>query len=117
MMKEFYAPFEKALVKAEGAERVKVEAEYAGKECPKDKGRLIIRQSRFGKFLACENFPECDYKESYSEETGLICPDDGGKIIVRKTRKGKIFYGCANYPNCKFAAWKKEDVIKANEQK
>lgn len=117
MMKEFYAPFEKALVKAEGAEHVKVEAEYAGKECPKDKGRLVIRQSRFGKFLACENFPECDYKESYSEETGLICPDDGGKIIVRKTRKGRIFYGCANYPNCKFAAWKKEDVIKANEQK
>jgi len=116
MMKEFYAPFEKALVKAEGAEHVKVEAEYAGKECPKDKGRLVIRQSRFGKFLACENFPECDYKESYSEETGLICPDDGGKVIVRKTRKGRIFYGCANYPDCKFAVWKKEDVIKANEQ-
>lgn len=115
MMKEFYTPFEKALVKAEGSERVKVEAEYTGKECPKDKGRLVIKQSRFGKFLACENFPECDYKESYSEETNLTCPDDGGKVIVRKTRKGRIFYGCANYPNCKFAAWKKEDVIKANE--
>lgn len=115
MMKDFYAPFEKELEKAEGAERVKVEAEYVGKECPKDKGRLVIKQSRFGKFLACENFPECDYKESYSEETNLTCPDDGGKVIVRKTRKGRIFYGCANYPNCKFAAWKKEDVIKANE--
>lgn len=117
MMKEFYTPFEKELEKAENADRIKVEAEYAGKQCPKDNGRLVIRQSRFGKFLACENFPECDYKESYSEETGLKCPNDGGNVIIRKTRKGRIFYGCANYPNCKFAAWKKEDVLKANEQK
>ncbi len=117
MMKDFYAPFERDLIKAEGADRVKVEAEYAGKECPKDKGRLVIRQSRFGKFLACENFPECDYKESFSEETNLLCPDDNGKVVVRKTKKGRIFYGCSNYPNCKFAAWKKEDVIKAIETK
>jgi len=116
MMKEFYAPFEKDLEKAEGAERVKVEPEYAaGKICPKDGGRLVIRQSRFGKFIACENFPECDYKESFSEDTNLNCPEDGGKIIVRRTRKGRIFYGCSNYPNCKFAAWKKEDVVKANK--
>ncbi len=117
MMKEFYTPFEKELEKAEGSDRVKVAVEYAGKDCPKDKGKLVIRQSRFGKFLACENFPECDYKESYSEDTGLICPDDGGNVITRKTRKGRIFYGCANYPKCTFAAWKKEDVIKANEAK
>lgn len=113
MMKEFYTPFEKELEKAEGAEHVKVEAEYSDKICPKDGGRLVIRQSRFGKFLACENFPECNYKESFAEDTNLVCPDDGGKVIVRRTRKGRIFYGCSNYPNCKFAAWKKEDVIKA----
>jgi len=117
MMKEFYTPFEKDLIKAEGADRVKVEAEYSGKECPKDKGRLVIRQSKFGKFLACENFPDCDYKESYAEETNLTCPDDNAVVVVKKTRKGRIFYGCANYPNCKFAAWKKEDIIKANEAK
>ncbi len=117
MMKDFYAPFERDLIKAERAEHVKVEAEYAGKECPKDKGKLVIRQSRFGKFLACENFPECDYKESFAQETNLLCPDDNGKVVVRKTKKGRIFYGCSNYPNCKFAAWKKEDVIKAIETK
>ncbi len=115
MMREFYTPFEKELEKAESAERIEVEPEYSDKMCPKDNGRLIIRQSRFGKFLACENFPECDYKESFTEDTDLACPDDGGKVIVRRTRKGRIFFGCANYPNCKYAAWKKEDVIKANE--
>lgn len=113
MMKEFYTSFEKDLKKAEDADRVKVEAEYTGKICPKDKGKLVLRQSKFGKFIACDNFPECDYKESFSQDTGLLCPDDGGNVIVKKTRKGRIFYGCKNYPNCKFAAWKKEDVEKA----
>lgn len=117
MMKDFYAPFKLDLEKAEGVDHMKIEAEYAGKDCPKDKGRLVIRQSRFGKFMACENFPECDYKESYTEDTGILCPDDEGNVIARKTKKGRIFYGCANYPNCKYAAWKKEDVIKANDAK
>ncbi len=116
MMKDFYVPFEKELEKAEGAERIKVEAEYSDKICPKDGGRLVIRQSRFGKFLACENFPECDYKQSYAEETNLTCPKDGGTVVVKKTRKGRIFYGCSNYPNCNFAAWKKEDVLKASKE-
>lgn len=116
MMKDFYVPFEKELEKAEGAERVKVESEYSDKICPKDGGRLVIRQSRFGKFLACENFPECDYKQSYAEETNLTCPKDGGTVVVKKTRKGRIFYGCSNYPNCNFAAWKKEDVLKASKE-
>ena len=111
VLKDFYEPFEKQLKKAEDAEGVKIEIEYSDRLCPKDNGRLIVRQSRFGKFLACENFPECRFTESITETLDIPCPKDGGKIVMKRTRKGRTFYGCSNYPNCDFAVWKKEDII------
>lgn len=110
IIREFYTPFEKQLKEAEGAEHVAITVEYSDRLCPKDNGRLIIRQSRFGKFLACENFPECRFTESITEELDIPCPKDGGKIVMKKTRKGRTFFGCSNYPNCDFAVWKKEDI-------
>lgn len=110
ILREFYGPFEKQLKEAENAEGVKIEVEYSDRLCPQDNGRLIIRQSRYGKFLACENFPNCRFTESITETLDIPCPKDGGKIIMKKTRKGRPFYGCSNYPNCDFAVWKKEDI-------
>lgn len=115
VFKEFYVPFEKQLRLAEDAEGVKIEIEYSDRMCPKDNGRLIVRQSRFGKFLACENFPECRFTESLTETLDIPCPKDGGAIVVKRTRKGRTFYGCSNYPNCEFAVWKKEDIVKPAE--
>lgn len=112
VIKEFYTPFEKQLKEAENAEGEKIEIEYSDRMCPTDNGRLIIRQSRYGKFLACENFPECRFTESITETLDIPCPKDGGKIVVKKTRKGRPFFGCGNYPNCDFAVWKKEDIGK-----
>lgn len=111
ILKEFYKPFEEQLKKAENAEGVKIEVEYSDRLCPQDNGRLIIRQSRYGKFLACENFPNCRFTESITEALDIPCPKDGGKIVMKKTRKGRPFYGCNNYPNCDFAVWKKEDIV------
>lgn len=110
ILKDFYGPFEQQLKKAEDAEGVKIEVEYSDRLCPQDNGRLIIRQSRYGKFLACENFPNCRFTESITETLDIPCPKDGGKIIMKKTRKGRPFFGCSNYPNCDFAVWKKEDI-------
>jgi DNA topoisomerase-1 len=115
MIKEFYTPFAKQLKEAENAEGVKIEIEYSDRMCPKDGGRLIFRQSKFGKFLACENFPECRFTESVTETLDIPCPKDGGRIVMKRTRKGRTFYGCSNYPNCDFAVWKKEDVLKPTE--
>ena len=112
VLKDFYEPFDKQLKKAENAEGVKIELEYSDRMCPQDNGRLIIRQSRYGKFLACENFPDCRFTESITETLDIPCPKDGGKIVMKKTRKGRPFYGCGNYPNCDFAVWKKEDIVK-----
>jgi DNA topoisomerase-1 len=85
--------------------------------CPTDNGRLIIRQSRYGKFLACENFPNCRFTESLLETLDIPCPKDGGKIVMKRTRKGRTFFGCSNYPNCDFAVWKKEDIEKSQTPK
>lgn len=115
MMKDFYTPFKKAILSAEGSERVAIATEKTGEKCPEcGKGELIIRHGKFGKFLSCDRFPDCKFTKTFVEETNLLCPKDGGKVIVRKTRKGRKFYGCENYPECTFAAWKLEDIKKSN---
>ena len=110
VIKEFYTPFEKTLEEVKGAARVKIEVETTDEICPNDGGHLIIRIGRFGKFMACENFPECKFTKPFAQQTDLICPKDGAKIILKKTKKGRKFYGCSNYPKCDFAAWKIEDI-------
>ncbi len=112
MMKDFYVPFEKRLEEVKDAERVKIAVEQTGEECPECGGELVIRTGRFGKFISCSRFPQCRYTKQFVEETQQRCPKDGGQIIVKKTRKGRRFYGCSNYPNCDFAAWRLEDIKK-----
>jgi DNA topoisomerase-1 len=68
---------------------------------------LLIRIGRFGKFIGCSDFPACRYTEPWLERLGVACPQDGGDLVYRRTRKGRVFYGCANYPNCDFTTWKK----------
>ena len=116
VIKEFYAPFEKILEDVKGAARVKIEVEKTDELCPQDGGHLVIRIGRFGKFLACENFPNCKFTKPFMVETDLICPKDGGKIVFKKTKRGRKFYGCANYPKCDFAAWKLEDIKHPKEK-
>ncbi len=72
----------------------------------KEPGRLIEREGRFGKFIACSNYPKCKFIKTSPEEeakkrTGVKCPLDGGEIMERRGRFG-LFYSCANYPDCKF---------------
>jgi DNA topoisomerase-1 len=73
--------------------------------CPKCNSSMLVKRGRFGKFLACSRYPECNHTQGMS--TGVTCPEDGGKIVERRSRFGKMFYSCANYPSCKFALWYK----------
>ncbi|MBM4128696.1 MAG: type I DNA topoisomerase [Nitrospira sp.] len=66
---------------------------------------MVIRSGRYGNFLACSRFPEC--KNTRSLSTGLKCPQDGGDIIGRRSKKGRPYWGCSNYPQCKFFLWYK----------
>lgn len=105
---EFYASFEPKLKHAqEMMPETKMEPEKIDKPCPLCENDLIVKWGRFGKFISCSTYPTCKHTEPFLEKIGVLCPKDQGDIVVRKSRKGRIFYGCANYPNCDFTSWKK----------
>jgi DNA topoisomerase-1 len=72
-------------------------------KCPKCDSNLVVKQGRFGEFTACSSYPTCKYVKQ--KTTGVLCPKDGGDIVERKSRRGKVFFGCANYPDCDFTLW------------
>ena len=105
---DFYGPFEKDL-EAAGAniDKVKLPDPVSDVPCDKCGAMMVIKTGRFGKFLACPNFPECRNTKPLVEKLDVPCPKCGGDILKRHTKKGKNFYGCANYPNCDFVSWDK----------
>ena len=107
-MNDFYQKFEPS-VKEAFDKMPKKEPEKTGEDCPECHHPLVYRNGKYGKFIACSNFPTCKYiKTEPKEEIEIIdCPNCDGKIIEKKSRKGKVFYGCNNYPKCKTAYWDK----------
>ncbi len=84
------------------------------KDCPKCGRPMVQKDGRFGPFLACTGYPECTHTESVmsdnpSKDMGMACPEPGcsGRIVEKRSKRGKIFYGCSQYPECKFANWDK----------
>lgn len=111
VLNDFYVPFAIRLDEVfKDAAQVKVDLGTTDEKCPTCGKPLAIKMSRYGKFLACSGFPECKFTKNLLNKTGIICPKCGGDIVMKRTRRGKQFYGCANYPKCDFAAWKKEDI-------
>ena len=107
VLKEFYKEFE-PLVKKAFDEMEKKEAEETGEECPECGSPLVVRNGKYGPFVACSNYPECKYIKPKEESEICACPKCGeGKIIEKRSKRGKIFYGCNNYPKCKTAYWDK----------
>ncbi len=110
LLSVFYKDFEPK-VKVAFKEMEKKAPEETGELCPNCGCPLVIKQSRYGKFVACSNYPTCKYIKSNKEEKEvksiMDCPKCDGKVIERKTKRGKIFYGCSNYPKCDFASWDK----------
>jgi len=106
----FYKEFEPK-VEVAFKEMEKKTPEETGELCPNCNSPLVIKQSRYGKFTACSNYPECKYIKNEKEEKKdiaiMACPKCDGNIIERKTKRGKVFYGCSNYPKCDFASWDK----------
>ncbi len=103
---EFYADFQKGLSVAD--ETVEKTPEVSDVLCEKCGAQMIIKSGRFGKFLACPNYPDCKTtKPLVKEIENIPCPKCGSKILERKSRTGKIFYGCEKYPECDFASWDK----------
>ena len=108
VLKEFYQLFEPR-VKSAFSDMEKKAPEETGEVCPECGSPLVVRNGRYGEFVACSNYPTCKYikKDKPEEVVVMDCPYCDGKVVEKKTRKGKIFYGCSNYPKCKFASWDK----------
>ncbi len=106
---KFYPPLEQAVhVAEEQLEKMEAIVIETDEICELCGANMVIRHGRFGQFLACKNYPECKNTKPILEKIGVKCPScDDGEIIVRKSKKGRVFYGCSNFPNCRFASWNK----------
>ena len=112
LLDRFYEEFEPK-VEVAFKEMEKKAPEETGEMCPKCGSPLVRKHSRYGKFVACSNYPECKYiQDNDKKEENVVpimqCPNcNDGVIVEKKTRKGKIFYGCNNFPKCKTATWER----------
>lgn len=85
-------------------------------KCEKCGGEMIMKEGRFGKFLACSNYPKCKNTKTVIQSTGMKCPDCGdGQVVEKRTKKGRKFWGCSKYPSCKYASWEDPTIKKDNE--
>ena len=100
---EFYKKFE-PLVETALDNMEKIEVEKTGEQCPQCGNDLVYKMGKYGKFIACSNYPECKYIKSENKVI-IPCPNCDGDIIERKTKSKKTFYGCNNFPKCKTAFW------------
>jgi len=66
---------------------------------------MVVKQGRFGKFLACPGFPECRNTKAIVEDSGVLCPLCQGKVLIKKTRKSRKYIGCEKNPECTFMSW------------
>ncbi len=104
----FYQGFAKTLETAEknmSGEKITVPDEESDEVCELCGRKLVIKSGRYGKFLACPGYPECKNTKKIVKDTGGICPKCGGAIVAKKSKNNRVFYGCANYPNCDFVTW------------
>ena len=108
VVEEFYSPLEEAIKTAlENIEKVNMDEE-TDEICELCGSNMVIKYGRFGKFMACKNYPECKNTKPIVNKIGVKCPKcKEGDIIMRKSKKKKVFYGCSNYPECDFVAWNK----------
>ncbi len=106
LLREFYKPFSETLEKADEAiGHVELPVEVSDVKCELCGRMMVVKQGRYGKFLACPGFPECRNTKPLLVDTGVKCPKCGGSIVERKSRRGRVFYGCANYPKCDYVTW------------
>lgn len=106
---DFYKDFEKRLEYAEKEmEKIEIKDEPAGIDCEKCGHEMVYKMGRYGKFLACPNFPECRNTKPILKKIGVDCPKcKEGDVVERKTKKRRTFYGCDRYPECDFVSWDK----------
>lgn len=118
-LNDFWVPFSANLAdKEKTLSKEKIATEKTNLKCPLCGAPLVVKYSKYGKFLACSNFPKCKYKKDLGEKksqpirTNMRCPKcKEGFVVIRRTKRGKVFYGCSRYPECDWASWKKPEGL------
>lgn len=106
VVREFYGPFAKTLEKAETEiEKIEIKDEVSDVVCDKCGALMVYKLGRYGRFLACPNFPECRNTKAIQVEIAAPCPVCGAKLLEKTSHKGRKFYGCERYPECDFVSW------------
>ena len=105
----FYSSFKLDVARAEEEmEKVEIKDEPAGEDCEVCGAPMVIKMGRYGKFMACSNFPDCRNTKAIVKTIGVTCPKcKDGDVVERKSKKNRLFYGCSNYPECDFISWDK----------
>lgn len=113
ILRDFYPPFEKMLsVAEEQIEKVEVKDEVSNVPCEKCGAMMVYKMGRFGKFLACPNFPACRNAKPIVHYIDAPCPKCGARLMEKTSKKNRKFYGCEKYPDCDFVSWEKPIVDK-----
>jgi DNA topoisomerase I len=103
---QFFMPLREAIDIAEKEiAKITIEDKVTDILCDKCGRNMVIKQGRFGDFLACPGYPDCKNTKPIVEELDVKCPKCGGKVLIKKSKKGRKFYGCSNYPECDFVSW------------
>jgi len=109
LIDRFYGGFEKHVKHAdEEMEKIEIKDEPTGEDCEKCGSPMVYKLGRYGKFMACSNFPDCRNTKAIVKEIGVPCPKcQKGQLLERKSKTKRIFYGCDQFPECDFVSWDK----------
>jgi len=87
--------------------KVELKVEVSEETCPRCGKNLVYKHGRFGDFWPVRDIRNVNIQKILLNRPGVPCPLDGGMLVERRSRKGRIFYGCSNYPQCRFSVWDK----------
>ena len=106
ILRDFYPPFEKMLnVAEEQIEKIEVKDEISDVPCDKCGAMMVYKMGRYGRFLACPNFPDCRNTKPIVKYVEAPCPKCGARLMEKISKKNRKFYGCERYPECDFVSW------------
>ncbi|MPN20228.1 DNA topoisomerase 1 [bioreactor metagenome] len=107
VVRDYYEPLKKDIEFAEqDVEKVTIEDEISEELCPNCGKNLVVKRGRYGKFLACPDYPECKHTQPIVEKLDVKCPKcSEGDVVAKKSRKGNKFFGCSRYPECDYVSW------------
>ena len=113
IIRDFYPGFKKSLDVAEQQiEKVEINDERSDEPCDKCGALMVYKMGRFGRFLACPNFPDCRNTKPILNYIEAPCPACGARLMEKTSRKNRKFFGCERYPECEFVSWEKPVVDK-----